>query len=585
MSAPRFSVVTPVHDPPPDLLEACIDSIMSQTLGDWEWCVADDGSRSPAVISRLRSLAEDARVRLLTHERSSGIVAASNSALTLAKGEWIVLLDHDDCLEPHALAAVAEAIDARPDVDYVYSDEDKLALDGTRYGELLKPDWSPERLRAQNYCTHLSVLRRAIVTDVGGFREGFDGRQDHDLILRVTERARRVHHVPEILYHWCVTPGSAAGDPAAKPHAQALGVRTIGDHLDRVGIDATVQLTENPGNFRVVRRVEDPPTVSVIIPTAGTSREVWGIDRPLIYRCLDSLCSVTEYPSMEVVVVLDPKTRGRVVAEIERWRRQDIASRTVVAAGDEFNFSRRINLGAGHASGELLVLLNDDVLVEQRDWLERMVGFTAEPDVGIVGCRLLYGDGTLQHGGILCNEQPLHIFHGFAGDEPGPFGLLQIDREVSAVTAACMLTPRRVFDEMGGLPEHFAVAFNDLEYCLRVRDSGRRIIWTPQATLSHFESQSRGRGVSPDEVDELYRRWGEQLRHDPYGNPQFAPYQAEWVPRWRADTSLGIRRRLRTLRNVADIVRRSGELTPSVNAARHRHRRRHRPRPRRHSRR
>ncbi|MEJ7720919.1 MAG: hypothetical protein WKF58_10940 [Ilumatobacteraceae bacterium] len=175
-----------------------------------------------------------------------------------------------------------------PDVDYVYTDEDKLAPDGTRYGELLKPDWSPERLRTQNYCTHLSVLRRAIVTDVGGFREGFDGRQDHDLILRVTERARRVHHVPEILYHWCVTPGSAAGDPAAKPHAQALGVRTIGDHLDRVGIDATVQLTENPGNFRVVRRVEDPPTVSVIIPTAGTSREVWGIDRPLIYRCLDS---------------------------------------------------------------------------------------------------------------------------------------------------------------------------------------------------------------------------------------------------------------------------------------------------------
>ena len=234
MMAPRFSIVTPVHDPPLALLGACLASITGQTFGDWELCLVDDGSKSAAVRAELRRLAAaDPRVKLVERPVAGGIVAASNEGLAMATGEFVVLVDHDDRLDPRALELVDAALSSDDEIDYVYTDEDKLAADGTLRDTFYKPDWSPERLRSQNYCTHLSVLRRRIVEEVGGFREGFDGSQDHDLILRVTERARRVHHVPEVLYHWCITPGSAAGDsadaPAAKPHAQEAGRRAVAE--------------------------------------------------------------------------------------------------------------------------------------------------------------------------------------------------------------------------------------------------------------------------------------------------------------------------------------------------------------------
>ena len=371
-----------------------------------------------------------------------------------------------------------------------------------------------------------------------GSAPAIDGSQDHDLILRVSEQARRIHHVPRVLYHWCVNPGSAAADPHAKPYAREAGRRAVADHLERIGVPATVEHQATPGHFRVRRRLDSAPAVSIVIPTVGTSRQVWGIDRPLVYRCVESLFAVTDYPEFEVIVVADPDTPDRVVQTLETL------PVTVVRADGPFNFSARINLGAARSSGSQLLMLNDDTSIEQPDWLTTMVGFTLERDVGVVGCRLLYSDGTLQHGGILCNAQPLHIFHGFAGDDPGPFGLLELDREVTAVTGACLLTRRDVFDEIGGLPEHFAVAFNDLEYCLRVRASGRRVIWTPHATLYHFESQTRAPHASPEEIAELYARWDHELHHDPYGNPNFAPMQAVWLPAHRATVRAALRARL-----------------------------------------
>jgi GT2 family glycosyltransferase len=248
----------------------------------------------------------------------------------------------------------------------------------------------------------------------------------------------------------------------------------------------------------------------------------------LVLQAVRSLLDVTDHDGLEVVVVLDPRTPRAV--------RDELAALPVklVDADGPFNFSRWSNLGVAASSGEFVVLLNDDVLVEQTDWLDVMLGFFAETDVGVVGARLLYADGTLQHGGILLNEQPLHIFHGFAGDDPGPFGLLQIDREVSSVTGACLVTPRALWDELGGLPEEFAIAFNDLDYCLRVRRSGRRVIWTPHATLYHFESQTRRPDADQHEIDLMYARWHPELHHDPYGNPNFAPRQAVWLPAERA---------------------------------------------------
>lgn len=540
----RFSILTPVHDPPLDLLRAMLDSVRAQTGREWELCLVDDGSTNPEVRRELRAAAAtDARVRLLERPRAGGIVAASNDALSLATGEFVVLLDHDDRLESTALEAVATVLAADDQVDYVYTDEDKISPDGTAYDTFYKPDWSPERLRSQNYCTHLSVLRRSLVEDVGRFRPGFDGSQDHDLILRVTERARRIHHIPQVLYHWCVTPGSAAADPHAKPYAREAGRRAVQEQMDRLGIPAAVEHLTTPGHYRVRRRLPSPPpTVSVVMPTVGTRRRVWGVTRPLVLDALDSLRAVTATIRPEVIVVLDPETPSDVR---EQLARRDV---TLLEGEGPFNYSSRCNQGVAASSGELVVLLNDDVRVEDPGWLEVMAGFFAEADVGIVGARLLYADGTLQHGGILLNEQPLHIFHGFAGDDPGPFGLLEIDREVSAVTGACLATRRALWDELGGLSEDFAVAFNDLDYCLRARARGWRVIWTAHATLYHFESQTRRPDADDHEIALLYERWGPELHHDPYGNPNFAPRQSMWVDRQRASSGHVLRAAWQRLR-------------------------------------
>ncbi len=533
MAAPRFSIITPVHDPPLGLLRACLASIEGQTFRGWELCLVDDGSTSAEVRAELRrSAASDPRVKLAERPVAGGIVAASNDALTMATGEFVVLVDHDDRLESHALELVGAALRRDGEIDYVYTDEDKLDADGTVRDTFYKPDWSPERLRAQNYCTHLSVLRRRLVEDVGGFREGFDGSQDHDLILRVTERARRVHHVADVLYHWCVTAGSAAGDsadaPAAKPYAQEAGRRAVAAQMDRLDIRATVEHLATRGHYRARRaRPEPPPLVSVIVATRGTARPVWGVERPLVLGAVRSLLAVTDYPRLEVVVVVDGATPPPVV---DALRTLDVR---LVAAEGSWNRPARWNEGVRASAGEYVVLLGDDTLVEQPDWLVAMLGFFGEPDVGVVGARLLAADGTLQHGGILLNTEPLSIFEGFGSDDPGAFGLLEIDREVSAVSGACLITRRAVYDEVGGLREDFAESGADVDYCLRVRRTGRRIIWTPHATLYHFVAGTPPVGRS--DLARLRERWGDDLVHDPYGSPHFAPGQAVWLPAERAN--------------------------------------------------
>jgi O-antigen biosynthesis protein len=553
---PPFSICTPVHDPPLDLLGRCLASVRGQTFPDWELCLVDDGSQDRAVLDLLRRTAtEDPRVRLVERPSSGGIVAASNDALALARGEFVVLVDHDDWIERDALAVIDAALRQAPEVDYLYTDEDKWH-EGSHFDPFLKPSWSPERLRSQNYCTHLSVLRRSLVAEVGGFRPGFDGSQDHDLILRVTERARRVLHVPQVLYHWCVSPASAAGRADAKPAAREAGRRAVADHAARIGIDAEVEHLSTPGHFRVRRRRPEPaPLVSAIIATAGTARPVWSIERPLVLGAVHSLLEVTSYPNLEVVVVLDPRTPPGVVEELEQL---DVR---LLRSDGPFNYAQRYNEGVAASSGDLVLHLNDDTLVEEPDWLDVMVGFLEEPDVGVVGARLLYSDGRLQHGGILLNGNPLHIFHGFSGDHPGPFGLLQIDREVSAVTGACLLTRRELYDELGGLDEAFAVAFNDVDYCLRVRARGLRVVWTAHATLYHLESQTRSPDAEQHEIDLLYARWATELADDPYGNPHFAPKQGVWRPRLRDRLDLALRPLGERFR-VAPPARARGALSP-----------------------
>jgi GT2 family glycosyltransferase len=532
-----------VHDPPVELLRACLESVDAQTTSDWELCLVDDGSQDADVLALLAERSACARTKLLRRGSSGGIVAASHDALRLAGGEFVVLLDHDDRIEAVALQRIADVLSTTPDIDFVYTDEDKVDTDGRSFDVFHKPDWSPERLRSQNYCTHLSVARRSLALEVGGFRAGFDGSQDHDLILRVTERARRIHHVPEVLYHWCATPGSAAAEADAKPYAREAGRRAVEEQLNRLGIRGRVEHQATPGHYCVRRERRPVPGVSIVMPTAGMVREVWGVQRVLALQAVRSLTRVTDHPDVELIVVADPGTDPAVERELRRE-----GARVIHGVGT-FNWSRRCNEGVAAAGHDLVVLLNDDVLIEQPDWLDVMAGFFVEEDVGIVGARLLYADGTLQHGGILLNEQPLHIFHGFGGSDPGPFGLLEIDREVGAVTGACLMTTRRLWDELGGMREEFAVAFNDLDYCLRARATGRRIIWTAHATLYHFESQTRQPDAEPHEIALLYERWGAELHRDPYGNPNFAPRQAVWLPRERATVRAAVRQAWRSFRD------------------------------------
>lgn len=526
---PRFSVVTPVFDPPPDVLRSTIESVRAQTRDDWELLLVDDRSTDPRVHRVLdEARAADPRIRVLLRDENGGIVAASNDGLAAAAGEWIVLLDHDDLLARRALDSVARAIDADPEIDYLYSDEDQLSPVGDHVNAFYKPDWSPERLRSQNYCCHLSVLRSELVAEIGGFRDGFDGSQDYDLILRATERARRIHHVPEVLYHWRQLPTSTASDIAAKPYAIEAGRRAVQEHCDRVGIDAVVESKEPPGTYRVRRTLPDPPLVSVVIPTRGSSGRVWGVERCFVVEAMRSLLERGTYPRLEFVVVVDTSTPQPVV---EAMRRVAGDLLRLVWFDRPFNFSEKINLGRIHSTGDLLLLLNDDVELVTPDAIETMAALALEPDVGSVGAKLLFSDGTLQHAGHVYNGDPYHIFFKGSSEDHGPFSMLTLERECVGVTAAALMIRPDVFDSVGGFSAAFDNNFNDVDFALKLQEAGYRTVWTPFAVLYHFESVSRDPAVSGDEYDLLHQRWSHQLEQDRYSNVNLEPKRHDWVER------------------------------------------------------
>lgn len=512
---PSISIVTPVYNPPIEAFRASIASVLAQELTDWEWCICDDASTEPEVVAELQALAaSDPRVRLTRHEINGGIVAASNDALALATGEFVALLDHDDLLAPSALSQVAGGLATAPDVDYLYTDEDKIDPDGGHFDVFDKPGWSPERLRSQMYTSHLSVFRRSLVQEVGGFRPGFEGSQDHDLVLRVTERARTIVHVPHVLYHWAVVPGSAAGQADAKPYAFEAGRRAVLEHCERTGIDAEVEFVPGSGVYRVRRRVQGEPLVSVIIPTRGSSGRVWGQDRVFVTEMVRSIVEKSTYTNLEFVIVYDADTPERVMADLAEL----CGSRLVAVPYDQpFNFSAKINLGFLESTGEFLLIVNDDMEVIDADWIETLLALSQDPSVGVVGARLLFADGTIQHAGHHYHSgEAYHVFYGAEGDDTGHFGSLAVQRETSGVTGACMMMRRVVYDEVGGMTLELPGSFNDVDFCLKVRQAGYSILWTPWASLYHFESKSRDPRVKSEEVIFLRTRWGLDWTRDPY---------------------------------------------------------------------
>jgi GT2 family glycosyltransferase len=520
--APRFSIVTPVWETPPPVLEALLATVGNQTYGDWELCLVDDGSAAPHIRPRLaEAAAADPRIKVAHRSENGGIVAASNDCLDLATGEFVALLDHDDELEPHALERMSAVIHQFEDIDYIYSDEDKIDEAGNRSNPFYKPDWSPERFRCQMYTCHFGVIRRSLIEQVGRFRADYNGSQDFDLVFRVTEQARRIHHIPEILYHWRIIAGSAAGDASAKPYAWIAGQRAIQSHCDRTGFEAEVEHTmDHPGWYHLRPRLREHPRVSIVIPSAGAEKVLRGRRTVLVEQCVRSVLERSTYDNYDFVVVLDDHAPTQVA---ERLRGLDERVQ-VVPWTREFNFAEKINWGAGFARGDHLLLLNDDVEVETPDFLESLLMYSRVEEIGAVGARLLFGDGRLQHAGIVNTTQgPSHVFYGFGADYPGYFSAARIPANYSAVTAACLMTRRPVFEGVGGLCTDFPSSYNDVDFCFKLARRGFRVAYNPEATLRHYESSTRSPHIESADTDLLRRRWKPLLDRDPYNNPNFWP--------------------------------------------------------------
>ena len=515
---PLISVLMPVYNTPPEFLQQAIDSVCAQLYPNWELCIADDASTNSAVRKVLDAARDkDSRIKIVYREQNGHISCASNSALALAEGEFVALFDHDDMLAEDALYWMVEALNRSPDAGLLYSDEDKVNEQNHRYDPYFKSQLNYELLLAQNMICHLGVYRTELVRRLGGFRAGFEGGQDYDLALRVIEQLdpSQVVHVPHVLYHWRAIAGSTALAAGEKNYAADAGRRAVVEHLARVGLEAEVlPAPEAPALNRVRFACPVPqPLVSIIIPTKDRA--------DLLGMCLDSLLERTTYLNYEVIIVdngsVEPATQklfARLPAERFRVLRDD----------SPFNFSALNNHAARIARGSFLCLMNNDIEILTPDWLEEMVSFAARGDVGCVGARLWYPDGRLQHGGCIVGLGGVagHSHKYFPKGDPGYFRRAVLHQSFSAVTAACLLLRREVFEQVDGLDEKLVVAFNDVDFCLRVREAGFRNVWTPYAEMIHHESASRGDEDTPEkvarfgnEIAYVKARWGDSLLQDP----------------------------------------------------------------------
>lgn len=525
-AGPLISVLMPTYNTPETLLREGIDSVINQTYQNWELCIADDASPLPHVKKILSDYAKkDSRIRVTFREKNGHIAAASNTALEMARGEFIALLDHDDMLAEHALSAVAAEVKAHPQTDMIYSDEDKVTMGaaGTRnyVDPFFKPDWSPEYFLACMYTCHLGVYRTSLVREIGGFRSEFDQAQDYDLVLRLTRRTRNIRHIPDILYHWRVTPESTAGGADAKPTAHLRAQAALRDHVKSLG--GPGEVTDGPaaGFHRVRFAVRGEPKVTIAIPSACRKIEFGGKETYWAVRCAESLRAKATYKNVEIVVA-GPPEGGDETFEAEMKRLGVIR----VSYGSPFNFSRACNIAAAAGTGgpaDHILFLNDDTEVITPDFIEEMLSWSQQKEIGAVGARLMYPDHTLQHVGVtVLGGNPGHPFVQYPADHPGHFFSTRVHRNWSAVTAACVMVRREVFEAVGRFDEYFPINYNDTDFCLRIREAGYRIVSTPYAELVHHESVTRKVGMTQAELKMFHDRWLSRYPVDPYYNPNLS---------------------------------------------------------------
>ena len=510
---PRFSIVTPVYNPPPKALKACIKSVVKQNFPDWEWCVVNDCSPDPRIRKILdRWATKDSRIRVMHRTINGGIVAASQDGLDMATGEFVALLDHDDKLAERALGVINKELNTDYEIDYLYTDEDKIDPKGSHYDIFRKPKFDPVRLRSQNYCTHFSVFRNSLLDEIGGFHSGYDGAQDYDLILRATEKARKVAHVPQILYHWRVVPGSTAGDVHAKPYAYDAGQKAVQMHFQRKQISATISKL-SPGSYSHVFGTNDSPLVSIVIPTRGDTSRIWGVETCLVEGIVNSILKTTDYPNFEIVVVRDVNANGQMVHPFTLPN----DTRILLADFDQsFNLAKKWNHGVLASKGDVVVVLDDDTHVDNPEWLSQIVGQLQFSDIGVVGPMLLLEDGRISSAGITMKPRPTHLSHGKSSLSDGWMGVHSVARSVSAISGACMAFRRSDFNTVGGFSENYRVSYADIDFCMKLAAQGLRTAWTPRSRVYHFGARTLGATEDASDYAMLNSRWGRFIGSDAY---------------------------------------------------------------------
>jgi len=533
-NTPRISIVMPTYNAKPAWLREAIESVRRQIYPHWELCIADDAS--PSVETRevlAEYAASDSRIKVVFRPQNGHIVEASNSALELVSGEWIALMDHDDLITEHALFWIADCINRNPDAQLVYSDEDKVDEEGVRSGPYFKSDWNIDLFYSQNMFSHLGVLRADLVRSVGGFQLGMQGSQDWDLVLRCMERVlpSQILHVPRVLYHWRIHDDSTARSPDAKPYAAIAGERALNEHLGRQGVNGKAEYFGTGYRVRYALP-SNPPLVSLIIPTRN------GVD--LLRQCVDSILVRTTYDNYEIIIVDNGSDDPAILDYFESFKNLDLVR--VIRDDREFNYSALNNMAITHARGEVVGLINNDIEVISPEWLSEMVSLAMQPGVGAVGAKLWYPDKTIQHAGVVLGVGGVasHAHKGNSEGDNGYFGRAHLIQSFSAVTAACLVIKKDRYLAVNGLDEeNLKVAFNDVDFCLRLREAGYRNVWTPYAELFHHESATRGADATPEkqerfnrEVNFMLTRWGSLLTADPAYNPNLTLHADDFTYAW-----------------------------------------------------
>ena len=523
---PKISILLPVYNTNIGFLNAAIESVLEQVYQNWELCISDDHSPDEMVKNVIKNYVNsDSRIKAVYRHENGHISASSNSALELATGEFIALLDHDDCLSPDALFHVAKALNEKRHLDLIYSDEDKIDETGKHIDPHFKPDWCPDNFLSRNYLGHLVVIRKTFIDTIGGFREGFEGSQDYDLLLRVTEHTQNIHHIPLVLYHWRMHAESTAVNEVAKPYAFQSGIRALEEALKRRNISGTVTLIDNlPGFYSIRYKIIHPGKVSIIIPTKNK--------QDLCEVVLNSIFKLTEYPDFEVILIDNNSDDPLFFDFVKSYEQKEPLRFKCIRDTGGFNFSRLMNLGASAATGKYLILLNNDTEVTHVDWITAMVEQCQFKTTGVVGAKLLYPNNTIQHAGVVIGLGGIagHTFVGYEKDAPGYFYFLKCINNYSAVTAACVMVRKDAFEEVGGFEEQLAVEFNDVDFCLKLKDRGYNNIYLPHVVLYHYESISRGH---PHKTKKSYQqhlndvaffqnRWQKYIDHDPCYSPHLS---------------------------------------------------------------